>query len=234
MPRHARISPDGFVQHVLNRGDHRETLFHKPQDFLSFLWVIAEAACRVPMRVLAYCIMRNHFHLLLWPHKGADLPDFMQMVMNLHIARYLKHYPPASPGHIYQGRYTNSIVEAGRSVLSVGRYVEANARSAGIVTSAEDYAWSSASPHASDPDRPVLADWPIEKPSNWLMLLNLRTPREEMRRIQRSASRGAPFGSPEWTARVINEFQLEHTIRPRGRPSKEESRVLVGDVVSHV
>jgi putative transposase len=61
MPRHPRISPDGFVQHVLNRGDHRETLFHTIDDFIIFLSLIAEAACRVPMRILAYCIMRNHF-----------------------------------------------------------------------------------------------------------------------------------------------------------------------------
>jgi putative transposase len=74
MPRHNRVSPDGFVQHVLNRGDHRETLFHKPGDFRAFLLVVAEAACRIPMRILAYCIMRNHFHLLLWPYQGDDLP----------------------------------------------------------------------------------------------------------------------------------------------------------------
>lgn len=232
MPRHARVSPDGFVQHVLNRGDHRETLFHKPADFLAFLSVTTETACRIPMRILAYCIMRNHFHLLLWPYRGADLPCFMQILMNLHIPRYVRHYPPASPGHIYQSRYANYIVENGPSVLKVARYVEANALNAGIVTRAEEYPWSSASPLALADDRPVLAEWPFEKPSNWPTLLNLRTPREELKRIQRSAARGTPLGSPAWTDRVVKEFNLEHTLRRRGRPAVNGSVVLARDVAS--
>jgi putative transposase len=225
MPRHARVSPDGFVQHVLNRGDHRETLFHKPGDFDAFLSVVAETACRVPMRILAYCIMRNHFHLVVWPYRGADLPDFMQRLMNLHISRYRRHYPPESPGHIYQSRYGNSIVETGSSVLTVAKYVEANALNARIVTRAEEYRWSSAHPHPADDDRPILAEWPIPRPPDWLTLLNLRTPAKEMQRIQRSAARGAPYGSAEWVASVAKEYGLEHTIRRRGRPTRSESRL---------
>lgn len=217
------------MQHVLNRGDHRETLFHKAGDFRAFLVVLAETACRIPMRILAYCIMRNHFHLLLWPYEGADLPFFMHMLMSLHIGRYLRHYPPASPGHIYQGRYTNPIVETGPSVLAVAKYVEANALNAGLVTRAEDYPWSSASPLALEDDRPILAEWPIPKPAEWLTLLNLRTPTQELKRIQRSASRGAPYGSSEWVDRMVKEHHLEHTIRRRGRPTREESDVPIID-----
>jgi putative transposase len=234
MPRHARVSPDGFVQHVLNRGDHRETLFHKPGDFRAFLLVIADAADRVPMRILAYCIMRNHFHLLLWPYQGNDLPDFMNLVMNIHIGRYLRHYPPASPGHLYQGRYTNSIVETGTSVLVVAKYVEANALNAGLVTRAEDYRWSSASPYATDDERPILATWPVEKPKNWLTLLNLRTPARELMQIKESAARGAPYGSAAWVERMVKEHSLEHTIRRRGRPSKNASVLPASDPGSHV
>jgi putative transposase len=218
MARHRRVSPDGFVQHVLNRGDHREVLFHKPGDFWAFLAVVAEAACRVPMRILAYCIMRNHFHLLLWPYRGADLPVFMQMLMNLHIQRYLRHYPPASPGHIYQGRYANSIIETGPALIRVARYVEANALSAGIVTRAEHYNWSSASPLASDPSRPILAKWPIAKPADWPSILNTPTATEEWTRIQRSLRRGAPVGSGNWIRKVAKAYGLEHAIRRQGRP----------------
>jgi putative transposase len=229
MPRHNRVSPDGFVQHVLNRGDHRETLFHKPDDFHAFVLVVAETACRIPMRILAYCIMRNHFHLLLWPYRGCDLPDFMQILMNLHIGRYRRHYPPASPGHIYQGRYTNSIVETGPAVLRVAKYVETNALNAGLVKRAEDYRWSSASPHALEDDRPILAEWPVGKPGDWLTLLNLRTPAQELQRIQRSAARGAPYGSSAWVDAVVKQYSLEHTIRRRGRPTRVESAIPVGD-----
>jgi REP-associated tyrosine transposase len=232
MPRHPRISPDGFVQHVLNRGDHRETLFYTIDDFIVFLSLIAEAACRVPMRILAYCVMRNHFHLLLWPYVGDDLPRFMHMLMVLHINRHRYRHPPESPGHIYQSRYTNVIVEHGRSIVSVAKYIEGNAMNAGLVRRAEVYPWSSASPLARHPDRPALSGWPIQKPHDWLTLLNLRTPASELKRIQRSAARGAPYGSPAWTARVVKEFGLEHTMRRQGRPSAEESILPAGDVAT--
>jgi len=226
MPRHNRVSPDGFVQHVLNRGDHREILFHKPADFRAFLSIVAETATRVAMRILAYCIMRNHFHFVLWPFKGADLPAFMQLLMNLHLSRYLRHYPPHSPGHVYQGRYTNVIVQNDDSLYRLVRYVEANAKSAGIVQRAEDYQWSSVSPHARDVGLPDIADWPLPKPRNWRDLVNEPLALQDLQRIQFSARRGAPYGSNEWVQRVVKEHNLEHTLRPRGRPRVYESDVL--------
>jgi putative transposase len=223
MPRRRRISPDGFVQHIVNRGDHRETLFHKPADFRAFLALMAEAAFRVPMRIVAYCIMRNHFHLLLWPYHGIDLPAYMQLLMNLHIQRYLRHYPPESRGHIYQGRYTNSLIEGDHSFLRVMRYVEANALTAGIVNRAEHYKWTSVSQHASDPGRPPLVDGPLARPADWLTFVNSPASPEELTRIQRSARRGAPYGSEEWTKEVVRRYGLEHTVRPRGRPRLYET-----------
>jgi putative transposase len=222
MPRHGRIAPDGFIQHVMNRGDHRETIFHKPADFHAFLALMAQSARRVAMRILAYCIMRNHFHLLLWPYHGVDLSAYMQVLMNLHIQRYLLHYPPCSPGHIYQGRYTNSLVQDGASFLTVMRYVEANALAARIVSRAEDYPWSSASPHASDPDRPLLAEGPIQKPADWLDFINAPGSAELTEKVHRAARRGAPIGDEAWTNRMVTAFGLDHTLRDRGRPRSYE------------
>jgi putative transposase len=234
MPRHQRVSPDGFVQHVLNRGDHRETIFHKPADFRAFLALVAEAAYRTPIRILAYCIMRNHFHLVVWPFEGRDLPRYMQLLMNLHIQRYLRHYRPASPGHLYQGRYTNSLVESDRGLLGVVRYVEANALSAKIVTRAEHYKWSSASPHAGDPSRPTLAAWPVAKPQDWLTFVNSPMPVSELKQIQASARRGSPYGSEEWTQAVVSAHKLEHTMRPRGRPKIYEAFLPTADDTTQI
>jgi putative transposase len=223
MPRHRRVSPDGFVQHVINRGDHRETIFHKAADFRAFLAIVAETAYRIPMRILAYCVMRNHFHLLLWPYQGSDLPDFMQLLMNTHIRRYILHYRPAAPGHIYQGRYKNPLVESSQSLLQVARYIEANPRAAGIVTRAERYPWSSASWNADDPGRPLLADWPMARPADWLEYINTATPAEELKRIQRSVSRGSPYGSDDWVTATAAAHGLESRLRSQGRPRVYES-----------
>jgi putative transposase len=160
---------------------------------------------------------------------GADVPEFMNVLMNVHIGRYLRHYPPASPGHIYQSRYTNSIVEPGAAILRVAKYVEANALTAGVVKRAEDYAWSSASPLVVTEDRPLLSEWPVPKPDNWSTLLNLRTSAQELKRIQRGIARGAPYGSSEWVARVAKQYELEHPLRRCGRPTRAESGLPVDD-----
>jgi len=225
MPRHRRVSPDGFVQHIVNRGDHRETIFHKPSDFRAFLAVIAESAYRIPIRILAYCIMRNHFHLVVWPQEGKALPAFMQLLMNTHINRYLRHYPPSSRGHIYQGRYANPLVETGPALFRVIRYVEANALSAGLVTRAEYYKWSSVSPHAGDTGRPALAEWPIARPANWVQYVNTPTAADEWKKLQRSVRRGTPYGSDDWVEQVAAAHDLQSTLRRQGRPRLYETFV---------
>ena len=67
MPRHARYAPGGLVYHVLNRTVARQALFQKEGDYRAFLRVLAEAWAKHPVRVLAYCLMPNHWHLVLWP-----------------------------------------------------------------------------------------------------------------------------------------------------------------------
>jgi putative transposase len=218
MSRHSRIVPDGFVHHVVNRGDHRETIFYKPDDFRAFVTLINLATEHTKMRILAYCVMRNHFHLVLWPYAGKDLSAYMQWLMNAHIQRYLKHYPPASPGHIYQGRYTNSLVQSDRHLLVVMRYVEANPRAAGLVARAEDYEWSSLFRRAKEPSRPKLTDGPVPRPADWLRFVNTPMSSTEVDKIQRAARRGAPFGDDTWVESVVQEHGLEHTLRGRGRP----------------
>jgi putative transposase len=150
--------------------------------------------------------------------------------MTTQISRYLRHYPPASPGHVYQDRYHNVLVETGPPLLRILRYVEANALTANLVTRAEDYPWSSASFEALEDGRPFICEWPIEKPSNWFEWLNLRTAESERKRIQRCAARGAPYGSPSWTAQVVKQFRLEHRMRAPGRPKLTESALPVADI----
>ena len=91
MPRTARASVGGICYHVLNRGNAREEVFHAPGDYHAFIDLLAPACRRVPMRVLAYCLMPNHFHLCLWPHQDGDVGRWMQWLMTSHVRR---HHPP--------------------------------------------------------------------------------------------------------------------------------------------
>ena len=76
MPRRQRIVQDGGIYHVLNRRTGKLPLFETDADYLAFEKVIDATHQFVPMRVLAYCLMPNHWHLMLWPARGKDLSRF--------------------------------------------------------------------------------------------------------------------------------------------------------------
>jgi Transposase IS200 like len=81
MPRTARASQGGFCYHVRNRGNGRRTVFHKDGDFAAFLKLLRQAGERASMRLLAYCLLPNHFHLAVWPRCDGDLSDYMMWLL---------------------------------------------------------------------------------------------------------------------------------------------------------
>jgi putative transposase len=87
----ARSCDAGYYYHVLNRGNARSEVFHKPTDYGAFLQALSEASLRVPMRLVAFSLMPNHFHMVVRPHGNGDLSRWMQWLMTTHVRRYLKH-----------------------------------------------------------------------------------------------------------------------------------------------
>src|SRR4051812_23649783 len=83
-----------MVYHVLNRGNDRKQIFHKRGDAHAFLRLLAEAKQQVPMRLLGFCLMNNHWPLALWPREGGDgdVSAFMAWLCNAHVRRYRQHY----------------------------------------------------------------------------------------------------------------------------------------------
>src|SRR6478672_3384286 len=103
MPRTTRSSQADYCYHILNRGNMSAEVFHKPEDYQAFIDLMAEAGARVPMRVVGFCLMPDHFHLVLWPSGDGDLSRWMQWLMTSHVRRYHRQYGTA--GHIWQGRF---------------------------------------------------------------------------------------------------------------------------------
>ena len=88
MPRAARIAPGGLVYHVLNRGVGRMRLFSKEKNFAAFEDLLEETLESWPMRVCTYCLMPDHWHLVLWPKQDGDLAAFMQQLTTKHVRRW--------------------------------------------------------------------------------------------------------------------------------------------------
>lgn len=218
MPRTARASVGGICYHVLNRGNARGDVFHKDGDFAAFVKLIALANQRLPMRVLAYCLLNNHFHLVLWPRGDGDLSRWMQWLLTSHVHRYHRHY--GSSGHVWQGRFNAFPVQTDGHLLALLRYVERNPLRANLVARAEHWRWSSLAWRPSCARPEMLADWPIDCPADWVARVNRPQSKAEEDALRRAIERGTPFGSERWTAHTARRLGLESTLRPRGRPRK--------------
>ena len=129
MPRKPRISLGNICYHVLNRGNGRNTVFHKDGDYAAFLKLMDQANERTPMRLLSYCLMPNHFHLVLWPKLDGDLSKWMQWLTTSHVRRYHRHYN--SSGHVWQGRFKSFPIQSDAHLLTVMRYVESKNKGSG-------------------------------------------------------------------------------------------------------
>lgn len=219
MPRTSRAAQGGYVYHVINRGNGRMKVFRKEDDYRAFVQLMVEANQRLAMRVTGYCLMPNHFHLLLWPYNAGDLSRWMQWLLTSHVRRYHRHYE--SSGHVWQGRFKAFPIEQDRHYLAVLRYVERNPLRADLVPRAEDWPWSSLpdSP-ASQPDG-LLAPGPVAKGRLWVRNVNGAETEAELQHLRQCVNRGAPFGSDEWAMSTAATLGLESALRPRGRPRKK-------------
>src|ERR1700722_14686930 len=126
MPRKARNAPGGLVYHVLNRANGRLRLFKKEDDFVAFERVMILAHQRVPIRILDWCIMSNHWHLVLWPQKDGELTAFMRALTLTHAQRWKHAHAAVGQGRLYQGRFKSFPIEQDEHLLAVLAYVERN------------------------------------------------------------------------------------------------------------
>ena len=221
MPRPARFCPGGFVYHVLNRGVGRRTLFDKDGDFLAFERVMEETLRTCKMRICGYCLMSNHWHLIVWPESDSDLPTFMQQLTNMHVKRWKEHRREVGLGHLYQGRFKSFPVETDDYFYQVVRYVERNALRANMVARAEDWPWSSLRRgERDDPTAPLLASWPMARLVDWLDIVNQAQTEGELEALRRSVKRGAPYGANRWSKEMAQRLNLQSALRPLGRPAK--------------
>jgi REP-associated tyrosine transposase len=218
MPRTARASRANYCYHVLNRGNAHAEVFHKPDDYAAFVELIEAACQRRPMRVIGYCLMPNHFHLVVWPIGDGDLGTWMQWLMTSQVRRYHRHYH--SSGHVWQGRFKAFPIEEDDHLRVVLRHVERNPLRAGLAKRAEDWPWSSLrSTSAGAP--PWLDPGPTPRGEGWVEEVNRIADEGELVKLRRSLDRGSPFGSDTWATRAAEVLGLESSLRARGRPRKE-------------
>ena len=225
MGRPMRAAVGGVIYHVLNRGNAGLPIFEKPGDFEGFEGVLGDAHTRTGTRILAYCLMPNHWHLVLWPSRDGELTQFITWVTLTHTQRWHAHRRSAGAGHLYQGRFKSFPVQADEHFLILCRYVERNALRASLVARAEEWRWSSLwrRTRGGPLTSAWLAPWPVQRPRNWVNWVNQPQSEAELESLRNSVQRGRPYGSSKWVRITANALRLNSTLNRRGRPPRSLS-----------
>lgn len=220
MPRRPRLAAGGIAYHVLNRRVGRLPLFQKAKDYKTFEQILQEAYQQTGLRITAYCLMPNHWHLLLWPRHDEELSEAMRWITVTHTQRWHAYRQTAGTGPVYQGRFKSFPIQRDNHFLTVARYVERNALRAELVERAEEWQWSSLWRRRQEDKRLTtwLNEWPIEQPKDWLARVNRPERASELETLRTCVQRGRPFGTDTWVTRTAKRLSLETTLRPRGRP----------------
>jgi REP element-mobilizing transposase RayT len=144
MSRPLRIQFPGGVHHVTSRGDRRETIFVDDRDRALMLDVLAQGLARFDATVLAYCLMGNHYHLVVQTRQG-NLSRLMRHVNGVYAQAFNRRHDQV--GHVFQGRFNAIHVDRDAYLLEVCRYTELNPVRAQFVDNPQDWRWSSYNAH---------------------------------------------------------------------------------------
>ena len=214
-----------MVFHCLNRTVARLTRFEKEGDYEAFEQVLEEAWQRIPVRILDYTIMPNHWRFVVWPQTDTEVSDFFHWLTVTHTMRWHAHHHTSGTGHLYRGRFKSFPVQDDEHLLTVLRYVERNPVRANLTKRVEDWRWGSAwrRQHGEAKARRLLSPWPLRRPRNWLAFVNQPQTEAEVDALRRCVQRGSPFGDEMWTRNSAARLGLDFTLRPRGRPRKKEA-----------
>jgi putative transposase len=211
----------GLVFHVMNRGIRRNRLFDGPDDYDEFVDLMRQAHERVPIRLLSYCLMPNHFHFAVWPSSDGEMPRFMHWLTSTHSKRWHVRHETTGLGSVYQGRFKALPVQTEAYFFRLCRYIERNPLRAELVLQAEDWRWSSLHQRCRSSNVFPLAEWPLLQPPDWLDLVNGREQAADLREVRAAVRRSRPLGDPPWIEATAHRLGLSGVLTAGGRPKQK-------------
>jgi len=224
MPRSARVDVGGEIYHVLNRANGRLQIFDTDADYQLFEQLLLETKEITDMRILAYELMPNHWHIILHPRSDGDLSSFMHKLSNAHTRKVHARTDTNGSGHLYQGRYKSFLVDSNNYLLAVIKYVERNAVRAKLVRRCEEWQWGSAwrRVHGTTEQKKLLDEIPTELPDEYVEWINTSENPDDLNMIRNSVNKSVPYGRERWVEKMISKHHLESTLRSPGRPKNKE------------
>ena len=220
MPRIARIVGIDYPHHIIQRGNNRSAVFFNNKDKEKYLELLRKYSSECACKINAYCLMKNHIHILAIPIHEYSLAKTFQK-LSLRYTQYInKKYNRT--GRLWECRFYSALVDKEVYLWSVCRYIERNPVRAKIVDKPVEYEWSSARVHCEESKNGFIDPiWQNEyERKEYLKFLNMTDKEEEIVKIRSSTYRGCPIGSGGFINYVENKFGITINTKPRGRPRK--------------
>ena len=215
MPRFARLVVPGLPHHVTQRGNRRQPVFFRDEDWQGYLHALLVQTQQHGVAIWAYCLMTNHIHLIAVPAR----PDSLALALGETHRRYTWQVNRRAgwTGYLWQGRFASFPMEARHAYAAI-RYVERNPVEARLVTRAEDYPWSSANAHVlGTPDPLLTSHFLKERITDWADFLRGTEDDVLGRTLARHGGVGRPLGSPDF---IDHLEQVTGRRLRRGRPGR--------------
>lgn len=189
MPRKNREVPPGSVLHIVNRGNDKRVIFPEPIDYAAFLVLLREARERFGVDLYAYCLMPNHFHLVVKTAGLEEISAYMHFVQREHACDLRRCWRTRGHGHVFQRRYWSKVVVGDGYLTTLMKYVEANPYRAGLIDTSSVWEWSSLWDRETG-ERDLLQQLPVRLPEGWRTIVTVPLQQIDLDRIRRSSKRG--------------------------------------------
>jgi len=230
MARLPRFVLPGYPQHVIQRGNNRQSILKDEEDYW-FLWSkLRDAAAKFNCHIHAYVLMPNHFHLILTPWQEDGIGKLMQYTGRYYVQHVNARYERT--GTLWEGRYRATLFDPDRFLLPVGRYVETNAVRAGLVESPADYDWSSYAANALGVDDELVTPHPVYEALGRTPKARRETYRAGfqdglddamLKRIRDATNKAWLLGDADFCGRIESKLNRRALPRPRGGDRRSEA-----------
>jgi len=222
MARMARVVAAGVPHHVTQRGNRRQQVFFREEDYAAYAALLAEGCRAAKVAVWAYCLMPNHVHLILVP---SDADGLRAALAETH-RRYTRqvNLREGWRGYLWQGRFASVAMDEPH-LLACARYVELNPVRAKLARRPSDWRWSSARAHLDGKDDRLVAARPLlELVPDWAAFLRGGLRAEERDAIRAGERTGRPLGSPAFLRRLEKRLGRPLAKRKPGPKPKSQGK----------
>lgn len=192
MAKQHRIDVGDCIYHVLNRANNRAEMFHSEDDYKDFEYLLSEIKKTYGVRILAYALMPNHWHLLLHPRNDKDLSKALHWLTVSHVRRHHSRRETVGNGHLYQGTYKSSLIQKDKHLLTVLKYIERNPARAKLCKKVQDWKWGSASKRSGG--HALLDELPVDLPSDYWQWVNRADQAEALKNIRETINKNRVQG----------------------------------------